>query len=389
MDIRRAFRKYLKDTNTMGFDGWEKAELYREESLVDAWKKARPEDYYKFYDRRFCSFVDQASGKWLERRVEDEPIRVLISTRCSEQEQVRILAHELRHAFDHERSVEGRPFKWPMKATEFWYNWSEYRATKIDVQVEYYQEWKKWKGEASETDCFEILGGIYGRRVATYLANLVQPGIGRGAQMYFLTRFLAVQRQLQQLLERDVEDAVPVFAPWDITPSFICREYGDLTELCDLWDGMETCPPETTHPAFTRLWRRIGRRTKRQMEQIRREQEEEERREREKREAEIRAVMEELRPEWEATGLAKAAAERLRRLGNEEEALRIEEEALRIAAEGYLNECRKEAAWEAMKRQFRAAEEQFPEMEEQDFDDEWFETGIEPDFDFEDDLPFA
>ena len=381
MDIRRAFRKYLKETGDTGFTGWEKAEFYCEDSLVDAWKKARPQDYYKFYDREFAMFVEQASGKWLERHDETEPIKVLISTRCSGEEQVRILAHELRHACDHARAVDGTPFKWPRKTTEFWYKWSEYRATKTDVEVEYYQELKALKGEVGDLERLTVMGGIYGRRSVVYMANLMRRHAYRGEQMYFLTRFLAVQRKLKELMERDMEGVIPVFAAWDITPAFICREYGDLTELCDLWDSADTFPLETTAPCFTRLWRRVGRRCRKLAEELRREEEEAERREKEAFEDEVCRRMEEIRGGIQHSPLMEAMLGYMRREGRWEEAEEMEEELLRNLAE---YDVKLEREWGQMAEEPR----EYPPVE---WEEDVYEAfGYDPELDiefFDEELP--
>ena len=296
-----------------------------------------------YYDPEFAHFVDNAQGKFLPLREEGGVDKVLISTRISPREQVRVYAHELRHACDRRRAVEGLPFRPDPRTTEFWHNWSEYRATKTDVEVEYWQEVRSRKGTVDDLDRLEIMGSIYGRRTGVFLANLMRKDTYRKEQIYFLVRYLAVQRKLGELLDREIGGAVPIFGGWNITPDFIRREYGDLTELCDLWDGLETCELTAAAPCFTRLWRRLLYRCRKLADELLREEEERKRLEEERREAEIREIMEEIRPDMGGSTLMNAIWEAKLREGRPEEVEAEQEAFLRDMAEYELARRKEEA----------------------------------------------
>jgi hypothetical protein len=232
------FHHYLKDSNRNDFRGWEDVEVYFSPLLSDAWMRARPQDAVKFEDTTFKAFVDEASGKWLEKTSISDKYKILISTeKCkTEMEVLQTFIHELRHCLDYQNAVESLEFHMYHPGNIYYNNWSEFRSVVEEIRFCVYE---KSKNCTSKKDLFHLLSGILGQWNTDCVEGLMKSDTIND-KLYYISRHIGASRAIRNL-SIDYQLNSNAFHLWNMMPYYIYENFGYVFYIGNEWDDMTSC----------------------------------------------------------------------------------------------------------------------------------------------------
>jgi hypothetical protein len=232
------FNNYLIDSKRNDFRGWEDVEVYFAPLLSDAWMLARPQDAVKFEDATFKGFVDEASGKWLEKTSLSDEYKILISTqKCkTKMEILQTFIHELRHCLDYQNAVSSLEFDMYHPGNIYYNNWSEFRAVMEEIK---FYVFEKSKEITEKRDLFNLLSGILGQWNADCVEGLVGSD-NLNDKLYYISRYIGASRAIQNL-SIDYKLGVSAFQLWNMMPVYIYEHFGNVFYIGNEWDEMSSC----------------------------------------------------------------------------------------------------------------------------------------------------
>lgn len=231
---------YMEWDDKYDYSGWNNIKIYINNTLIEAWIDARPNDTCTFDDKKFKNMVDGANGKWLEKQNPDDSYKVILSTeygRKSIDKLARILVHELRHCLDYQNAVSALEFDDYCPGSQYYENWSEFRAVVCDTRFSFFSA---MKGDFSNhRECFNKLAEILGRMSADCVEGLLSSD-SVSETMYYLSRYIGVSRAVRNL---NVELGLKSKSLhlWSMTPAIIIEKYGNVFYLASEWDERESC----------------------------------------------------------------------------------------------------------------------------------------------------
>lgn len=254
-DIVECFEGYL-NTETpaivSSFDGYKQVEIYTGEELSDAWIIARPDETCKFTDETFKTFVNKATGKWLEKRKPEEPYRILLS--CDSNDSIDDITkeyiHELRHVLDYGRATMSIEFSEQKPGGLYFRRYSEYNAEKAATRFMA----KNWIATHKNLRSFDCLAAVLGILSAdavhgVYFSDNVDD------ITYYVSRYLGAQRAIRNLSE-EVSPSV-AFQLWNLTPFYFEDNYGSIFYLAEEWDDIAVCELDASSRRFDNVIARI------------------------------------------------------------------------------------------------------------------------------------
>lgn len=239
-DVTLRFEEYISKEDpsiSSFFIDYKSVPVFAAETLSDAWLMARPDDDYKFADEEFKSFVNEATGKWLEKRTPDEPYKIIlaIGNETDIDRVVKTYIHELRHVMDYANAVQGMNFRDYSPGDRYFTCYSEYNAEKSATRY-----WVKCCLERNVfSSPFECLSSLLGYFTADALHGAMKSS-GIKDISYFISRYLGAQRSIRDL-SMEIAPS-PVFHLWSMTPSIIAERYGTPFYLANEWDEKTKCP---------------------------------------------------------------------------------------------------------------------------------------------------
>ena len=237
-------KEYFEWENLYDFSGWEKLEIFMGESLVDAWLKARPNDKYKFENLEFLKNVKESNGKWLEKQFESDTYKIIVATGKgrTEEEICETIIHEMRHCLDFQISVNELSFQDYHVGNDFYNSWSEFRAVSVSVRYEFFLR------NNINKDYFRDLSELLGLWNADCLMGLISSKGDPHAQIYFISRYVGASRTIRNL-SYEYQVRCDAFELWNMAPTYITENYGNVFYLGNEWDEKKTCDldvvPET------------------------------------------------------------------------------------------------------------------------------------------------
>lgn len=242
--ILEQLKKYLEWETEFDFSGYQDIEIYIGETLSEAWIKARPNDEYKFTDLKFKNYVDNASGKWLEKQFPEDKYKVILSLEYSDDPVVLagILVHELRHCLDYSKAVSKLTFDKYTPGNEFYCNWSEFRSMIVRFRYQFFQEIK-----AKNNNYFKVISELLGYWSADSMEGLLTAE-NKQEELYFLSRYIGVARAARNLNMEN--DNVASFHLWHLMPLTIYEKYDCVFYIANEWEKISVCQlnqAETTY----------------------------------------------------------------------------------------------------------------------------------------------
>ena len=237
-DIISEFQRFLK-WEQQSYEGWENVQVFIKNTLSEAWVSARPEDAYKFDDLSFKKMVDNANGKWLEKKAADDSYKIILSTRyCrSLHDLTKTFVHEMRHCLDYQNAVKGLPFENRYPGNRYYNNWSEFRAVYSHTRYDFFS---KCAQEDDIQESFFSLAEILGRETADCVAGLMSSKNDLHDTLYFISRYIGASRAVQNLnMQLGID--VPALHLWHLTPQYIIENYGYVFYIGNEWDSTEVC----------------------------------------------------------------------------------------------------------------------------------------------------
>ncbi|MFR8032611.1 MAG: hypothetical protein ACLU6W_01175 [Lachnospiraceae bacterium] len=231
-EVKNEFKQYMQKDSKLDWEGWEDIEVFVGESLSDAWVKARPEDSYKFSDGTFKQFVNQANGKWLEKRTPEDSYKIIIGLKSlhTVKEITAVFVHELVHCLNYKRAVKQMDFSQYHAGNEYFNHWSEFCA--VIAQVRY-----EWFSESCIT--FKQLSAILGIWSADCLEGIMNTE-NTHEKAYFLTRYIGSSRAVRDLsCELDLHSKA--FHIWNMQPYYIYEKYGYVFYVGNEWEAISNC----------------------------------------------------------------------------------------------------------------------------------------------------
>lgn len=239
-DITVRFEEYISKEDpgisSLLFIDYKSIPVFVAEKLSDAWLMARPDESYIFADKEFKSFVDEANGKWLEKRTPDEPYKIIlaIDNETDIDRVVKTYIHELRHVTDYVNAVQGMNFRDYLPGDRYFTCYSEYNAEKSATRY-----WVKCCLERNVfSSPFECLSSLLGYFTADALLGVMRSS-GIEDISYFISRYLGAQRSIRDLSEEIAPS--PVFHLWSMTPNIIVERCGNPFYLANEWDEKTKC----------------------------------------------------------------------------------------------------------------------------------------------------
>lgn len=239
--IIERFKGYLSWETNFSFDGWENIELYIADTLSEAWIQARPNDIFLFSDKHFEDMVNSANGKWLEKRKPDDTYNIILSTKYNKDIDAlaKTYVHELRHCLDYQNAVKELSFEEYRVGSNFYIDWSEYRAVMADTRYEFYIRIKEFK-DCTDYQIFCVLSEILGVRSADSVAGLMNSRKDIHDIRYFISRYVGASRAIRNL-NIELNEISSVFHLWTMTPRYINEIFDKTFYLGNEWDDIEEC----------------------------------------------------------------------------------------------------------------------------------------------------
>ena len=240
------FNNYLIDSKS-NFEGWEEIEVYFAPALSDAWVLARPQDATKFEDDVFKEFVDEASGKWLEKTSISDKYKIIISTqKCNtEMEILETFIHELRHCLDYQNAVKFLEFNMYHPGNTYYNNWSEFRSVMEEIKFCVFENSKMC---TSKKKLFNLLSGILGQWNADCVEGLVKSNTLRD-RLYYISRYIGASRAIRNL-STYYDLNCSSFQLWNMMPVYIYENYGNVFYIGNEWDNMRNCLLDQTPSTY-------------------------------------------------------------------------------------------------------------------------------------------
>lgn len=249
------FEKYLSSeasTVVSSFDGYKKVEIYTGAILSDAWKAARPDEKGKFEDKEFESFVNRANGKWLEKRNQEEPYKIILSVRSNAriEEITKTYIHELVHTLDYSKATMSTEFSEQKVGGLYFRRYSEYNAEKAASRF-----WVKfWISQYKHLHPFDFLAAVLGILTADAAHGAINSTTIEDVT-YYIARYLGAQRAIRNLSMEIVPS--PAFHLWTLTPAYFQEKYGSIFYLANEWDEIKTCELDSTSTRFKDIIDRV------------------------------------------------------------------------------------------------------------------------------------
>ena len=254
-NIIEYFERYLHTETPVvisSFDGYKKVEIYTGDTLSDAWISARPDEKGKFEDEEFKTFVNEANGKWLEKRNQEEPYKIILScaSSLSIEEITKTYIHELVHILDYSRATKDVVFSRTKPGGLYFRRYSEYNAEKVATR---YMA-KNWISRYSNLHPFDCLAAVLGILSADAVHGAINSTTIEDVT-YYIARYLGAQRAIRNLSMEIVPS--PAFHLWTLTPSHLSETYGSIFYLANEWDDIQTCDLDCTSNRFKDLIDRV------------------------------------------------------------------------------------------------------------------------------------
>lgn len=232
------FNNYLMDANISDFKGWEEIEVFLAPSLSEAWLQARPHDAIKFENISFKTYVDGASGKWLEKETASEPYKILLSTRyChTDIELLNTFIHELRHCLDYQNAVKYLEFDQHHTGNDYYNNWSEFRSVMAEIRFNIFVASKNC---TSNKELFDVLSGLQGQWNADCIEGLVRSDTLHD-KLYYISRYIGASRAIRNL-STEYQLKSSAFQLWNMMPVYIYENFGNVFYIGNEWDNTPIC----------------------------------------------------------------------------------------------------------------------------------------------------